>query len=46
LLCFADKKQTAIILISHGSICHTRESGYPGAMTRRRKSAPSLEPKG
>jgi hypothetical protein len=37
---FADKIQTASTLISQGSVCHTRESGYPGATMRRRKSAP------
>ena len=37
---FADKQQTASMLISQGSICHTRESGYPGATMRPRKSGP------
>jgi hypothetical protein len=37
---FADKKQAAKILMLQGSICNTRESGYPEATMRRRKAAP------
>jgi hypothetical protein len=42
LLRFGDKKQTASMLVLRAQFVIPAKSGYPGAMTRGRKSGPLI----